>query len=172
LLTGTSSQDNLTLADLYDTYERKMLRYAQILVGDPYQAEDLVQDTFMRAMPHLSLLGTLEPYQRLAWLRRVLKNRFIDQLRARQREQEMVQKIIQGTELSEDKDIPMLTRELLDQVPEKDRDLLTQRYIQGMTSQEIGDQLGIPAATVRSRLHLAIKRLRARQKLSVLWGAK
>jgi RNA polymerase sigma-70 factor (ECF subfamily) len=169
LLTGTSNQDDLTLADLYDAYEDKMLRYAVILVGDPFWAEDLVQDTFMRAIAHLSLLSRLEPYQRLAWLRRVLKNRFIDQHRARQREQEMVQQIIQETEFADEDDIPLLTDELLEMAAEKDRELLTQRYIQGMTSQEIGVQLGIPAATVRSRLHLARKRLRARQKLSGIW---
>ena len=83
---GTSSPDNLTLADLYDDYEAKMLRYAMIMVGDPFWAEDLVQDTFMRSIAHLSLLGSLAPYQRLAWLRKVLKNRFIDQQRSRQRE--------------------------------------------------------------------------------------
>ena len=164
MLTGLTSQNKLTLADLYDTYEGKMLRYARILVGDPSWAEDLVQDTFMRAIPHLDLLGRLEPYQRLAWLRQVLKNRFIDQQRARRREQEMVQQIIQETEFINDDDLPMLTQELLELAPEKDRELLTQRYFQGMTSQEIGQQLGIPAATVRSRLYLARKKLRARQK--------
>jgi RNA polymerase sigma-70 factor (ECF subfamily) len=167
LLTG-QSQGNLTLADLYERYEQKMLRYANILVGDPFWAEDLVQDTFMRTIPHLSLLGSLEPYQRLAWLRRVLKNRFIDQQRARQREAEIAQQIIQEMEVNEDDEIPMLTRELLELASEKDRELLSQHYLQGMTSQEMGQQLGIPAATVRSRLHLARKRLRARQKYSSL----
>jgi len=169
LQTGTSSKDDLTLADLYEVYEEKLLRYARILVGEPFWAEDLVQDTFMRAIAHLSLLGRLEPYQRLAWLRRVLKNRFIDQQRAHMREQKMVDQIIQETQLAEDDDIPMLTRELLEMAAEKDRELLIQHYIQGMTSEEISNQLGIPAATVRSRLHLARKRLRARQKFSHLW---
>ncbi len=169
LITGISNQDDLTLADLYDAYEGKMLRYAVILVGDLFWAEDLVQDTFMRAIAHLSLLNRLEPYQRLAWLQRVLKNRFIDQHRARQREQEMVQQIIQETEFIDDEDISMLTDELLEMAAEKDRELLIHHYLQGMTSQEIGVQLGIPAATIRSRLHLARKRLRARQKLSGTW---
>ena len=123
----------------------------------------------MRAIPHLALLGSMEHYQRLAWLRRVLKNRFIDQQRGIRREQELVQQIVQETEFSGEDFIPLLTQELLDMAPEKDRELLTQRYLQGLTSQQIADQLGIPAATVRSRLHLARKKLRARQKFSRRW---
>lgn len=165
--TSSSTLGDLTLADLYDAYEEILLRYATILVSDPFRADDLVQDTFMRSIAHLPLLGRLESYQRLAWLRQVLKNRFIDEQRARQREQEMVDQIIQETQLAEDDSIPMLTRELLELAAEKDRELLTQYYILGMTCKEISDQLGIPAATVRSRLHLARKRLRARQKFSL-----
>jgi DNA-directed RNA polymerase specialized sigma24 family protein len=37
-----------------------------------------------------------------------------------------------------------------------------------MNSQEISDQIGIPAATIRSRLHLALKKLRALQKWKAL----
>ena len=162
--TGSSHQKNLTLADLYDVYESKLLRYATIMVGDPDWAEDLVQETFMKSIAHLQLLGNLKPYQRLAWLRTVLKNHFIDQQRAHQREQEMVEQIIQETEIAESDLIPILTGELLELAPEKDRELLIQRYILGMNSQEISDQIGIPAATVRSRLHLALKKLRALQK--------
>ena len=164
MLTGRTSPENLTLADLYDVYESKLLRYATIMVGDPDWAEDLVQETFMRSISHLQLLGSLEPYQRLAWLRTVLKNHFIDQQRAHQREQAMVEQIVQETEIAASDSIPLLTGELLELAPEKDRDLLIQRYILGMNSQEISDQIGVPAATVRSRLHLALKKLRAIQK--------
>ena len=42
--TGSSPQETLTLADLYDVYESKLLRYATIMVGNPDWAEDLVQE--------------------------------------------------------------------------------------------------------------------------------
>ena len=48
-------------------------------------------------------------------------------------------------------------------VPEADRQLVEMRYRLGLNSREIADELGIPAATVRARLHQAIKRLRARK---------
>jgi RNA polymerase sigma factor (sigma-70 family) len=51
--------------------------------------------------------------------------------------------------------------EILDRVPERFRDVLERRYRLGMNSSEIGMELGIPGATVRSHLHQAIRWLRA-----------
>ena len=53
--------------------------------------------------------------------------------------------------------------DLFDLAPEPYRELLEMRYAMGMNSREIGEELGIPATTVRSRLHLAIKKLRAKK---------
>jgi RNA polymerase sigma-70 factor (ECF subfamily) len=53
--------------------------------------------------------------------------------------------------------------ELLGSAPERYRQVLHRRFILGMTSEEIGRELGIPAATVRSRLYLARKWLRTHQ---------
>jgi RNA polymerase sigma-70 factor (ECF subfamily) len=163
LLTGDSSSETLTLTNIYEAFEDKLLRYAMSLVRDPHKADDLVQDTFVRAIAHLPLLGRLNQHKRFAWLRQVLKNRFIDEQRANQREQKMIQKYIQKDQTVETVHAPLLTHELLSMASEADRELLTQRYLLEMTSDEIGHQLGIPAATVRSRLYLARKRLRSIQ---------
>jgi RNA polymerase sigma-70 factor (ECF subfamily) len=150
----------MTLTDLYEEYEVPLRRYARRLTRDPHRADDLVQETFIRAMGHLDLLGLLEPYQRRAWLYRTLKNLFLDGESARHRQDALIEQMAQ--------DIPVagyLPQEVIlpnpfDLVPAKYRDLVEKRYVLGMTSQEIGEELGIPAATVRSRLHLALKKLR------------
>ncbi len=49
-----------------------------------------------------------------------------------------------------------------DLIPEQYRDLFEKRYRLGMNSQEIAEALGIPAPTVRSRLHLGMKKLRSK----------
>ena len=51
-----------------------------------------------------------------------------------------------------------------DLVPPQDRELVEMRYRLGLNSSEIAAALGIPAATVRWRLHQAVGRLRARQR--------
>ena len=50
-----------------------------------------------------------------------------------------------------------------DLVPEQYREIVEKRYVLGMTSREIGQELGLPAATIRSRLHLAMKALRRKK---------
>ena len=161
---AVDSGGGLTVADLYQEFENRLRRYAISLTRDSSRADDLVQETFIRAMAHLELLQRLNRYQRQAWLYRVLKNLFLDQQRARQREQMLAEQLVQ---LALTDDVAgasmMLAYGLFDLVPERYRELLRQRYVLGMTSEEIGRELGIPAATVRSRLHLAIQWLRAHQ---------
>ena len=53
--------------------------------------------------------------------------------------------------------------DVLDQIPKQDRILLHERYVLGRTSREIAGDLGLPPATVRWRLHVAVKRLRERR---------
>jgi RNA polymerase sigma-70 factor (ECF subfamily) len=91
---------------------------------------------------------------------RVLKNLFIDQERARQRRTVMVERLAREAELDSAPAATMLAREVFELVPERYREVLYKRYILGQTSEEIGCELGIPAATIRSRLYLARKWLR------------
>ena len=53
---------------------------------------------------------------------------------------------------------------ILEQVPEQYRELLHEYYLMGKSTEEIACELGIPSATVRSRLFLARKWLRAHRK--------
>jgi len=153
----------MTIADLYEEFETSLHRYAMSLARDPDRADDLVQETFIRAWAHLELLRQLSPHQRRAWLYRVLKNLFLDRERARQRRQALAEQLGRQAQYATYPSPAMMWQGLLDLVPERYRELLHQRYVLGMTSREIGRELGIPAATVRSRLHLAIKWLRAHQ---------
>jgi RNA polymerase sigma-70 factor (ECF subfamily) len=151
---------DLTIRDLYDEYEARLHRYAVNLARDHDRADDLVQETLIRAMGNLTLLRQLNRYQRQAWMYRVLKNLFIDQERSRQRQAVMVERLTRRAELDSAPAAAMLAREVMELVPERYREVLYKRYILGQTSEEMGRELGIPAATIRSRLYLARKWLR------------
>ena len=149
----------ITLTELYDDCESSLRGYAVGLTHDPDHADDLVQETFIRAMGHLALLGQLKGPRQRAWLFRTLKNRLIDERRREQHLSHLLEQI--ATELPMYQSSPgHFVEEILDAAPEQYRELLYQRFIVGMNSSEIAAELDIPAATVRSRLHLARKWLR------------
>ncbi len=148
----------LTIAELFNRHETELRRYAARLSGDLDRANDLVSETFMRAMTHMKALEPLNLYQRRAWLYRVLKNRFIDEQRSAQREKKLMEQMAWAKRLASPAD---LARELINDIPERHRSVLYKHYTLGMTSEEIGQQLGVPAATIRSRLRLAIQWLRS-----------
>lgn len=155
-----SISSELTIQDLYDLFEAKLHRYAVNLARDRDRADDLVQETLIRAMGNLVLLQQLNPYQRQAWMYRVLKNLFIDGERRRERQETLYEHLVWEAELDTAPAATMLARDMIDLVPERYHDVLHRRYILCQTSEEIGSVYGIPAATVRSRLYLARKWLR------------
>jgi RNA polymerase sigma-70 factor (ECF subfamily) len=146
-----------------EEFETPLQRYALRLSGDEEQAKDLVQETFIKMMSNLHKLKVLNQYQRKAWMYRVLKNHYIDQVRAQNREQALLQRLSDITQEHSDPVISISLNTAFDRIPEQYRDVLNKRYVMGMNSEEIGKELGIPSATVRSRILQATKWLRTHQ---------
>jgi RNA polymerase sigma-70 factor (ECF subfamily) len=159
IVVAGAGQANI-IAELYEEYETVLLRYALRLTHDTDWAADLVQDTFVRSMGHVELLRMLKKHQRRAWLYRTLKNRFLDQQQMWKRREDLNQEIGRNfMATARNANLGMLANPF-DLVPEQYRELVHMRYVMGMNSSEISEKLGIPAATVRSRLHLAMKEMR------------
>ena len=164
----------MTVDDLYTKYASSLSAHARYLTRDKDHADDLFQDTFMRAMKNLGLLGSLSPHQRRAWLYRTMGNLFVDKTRARQREAMFLDKWLKLTQEESSNTIGRVSgvddhsgmtatvTEIMKHVPEKHRDLVHMRFVLGLTSREIEERTGVPAGTVRFRLHAAIRKLRAR----------
>jgi len=145
---------------LFYEYQTPLRRYAQRLTGDYDHADDLVQEAFVQATAHQDLLGQLNGPQRRSWLYTVVKNRFIDQTRQLKRRQKLLQDL--ADILNADRPSTEYAGEinLFERVPDPYQALLIQRYVYGMTSAEIARERKVPAATIRSRIRLAIHWLR------------
>jgi RNA polymerase sigma-70 factor (ECF subfamily) len=160
----TAASNPALLEELHDLFRSSLLGYARTLVRDSFAAEDLVQETFFRAVKHQGEFAGYGLYQKRAWLYRVLKNVFLDDLRHNSRENRYVEQEGHDSAARVSHPIGVGFSEWLEGMTEKEQELLHQHFVLRMSSDEIGAELHIPAATVRARLHLAIKKLRKQQE--------
>ena len=75
------------------TYQKELLAYGTRMSGSETLAEDLVQETFIKALIHADTVMDLSPSQQRAWLYRTFKNLFFDRCRRAVLEQESLYSI-------------------------------------------------------------------------------
>lgn len=148
----------MMIEHLYETYHLELVNWCQLMTNNFQTAEELVQEAFLRAMVHENLLETLNEKQCRSWLYRTIKNLYVDRIRHEHREM-IVEDLPEDKKESEE--IRAVEWEnLLDSLPDLERLLFTMRYLEGYTSNQIGEMLSLPAGTVRFKLSLARKYLR------------
>jgi RNA polymerase sigma-70 factor, ECF subfamily len=150
----------LNVAALYEEYRDRLTRYAISLSRSLDRADDLVQETFVRALTHSGDLLSMNRYQQEAWLKRVLRNRFFDEERTRRRKQQLVQRLTSHMRRQDGGPVLPDFDAVIDLVPLEHRDIFEKRYRLGMNSTEIAHDLNVSAGTVRYRLHQSIQSLR------------
>ena len=152
------------ITDLYKQLNTELLKWCCILTQDEDMAKEMVQEGFLRAIDHYDEIEGLSFPQKRAWLYRTIKNVFIDTVRKRKNE------CLQG-EMTDSEELPILQnfydkyseKEILEVLRTMDvleAKLLILRHVEGFSSKQIGEMLGLPAGTVRSKLHEAREHLR------------
>jgi RNA polymerase sigma-70 factor (ECF subfamily) len=142
--------------DTFEAFYRDNVRLVHALMRsrtrDIEQAEDLTQDTFLRAWRSFAEITGLEPPAQRAWLLRTARNLSIDVWRRRNLEATASAALAPR---DGDRDLPDLRLDVahaLNALEDGDRELVVLRYLEEMNSREIGVVLGIPEGTVRRRL--------------------
>lgn len=137
--------------ELYETHYKELVAYGTRLSGSKELAEDLVQETFVKALVHTDTVELLSSNQQRAWLFRTFKNLFFDRYRRALLEAEFL--LSQETQYTEDPGIQEIeTAMVLQSMPPKDRTIFQLRYFDGYSAAEIAQMLDLPPGTVRSRL--------------------
>lgn len=146
------------IEDLYAGFYKELTAWCLKKTHDALLAEDLVQETFVRALKNFSLLETLEVGQQRAWMYRTLKNLYVDHIRHNAFEtaaEELPEALDEDASFSE-----IDCSHMLNILPDEEKTLFILRYLEGYNSAEIAKLFNIPPGTVRSRLASARKRLR------------
>ena len=146
------------MADIYRSIEAeipRLRRYARALKRDFTAADDLVQDTLIRALAKLHLWQ--EGTNLRGWLITIMHNQHVNQVRASIRADAMVDPSEDGPPASwpANQDKCLELRDLdraLDRLPEEQRAVILLVGLEGMRYDEAADVLGIPVGTVRSLL--------------------
>ena len=137
--------------------------FARRRLGDPHTAEDVIQESLVKALAAARQPKTEE--ETTAWFYRILRRSIIDVYRrqgARARALERFKDALPATPSEEDERILcQCFKRLLPAVPQQYRDLLQQIDLEGQQLGEVAAKLGITKNNLTVRLHRARKHLRA-----------
>ena len=143
-----------------------------LIVKDRYVAEDLLQETFIKAVNTIKGGRYNEEGKFLPWLSRVAHNLAIDHFRRRKRYPEVVledgSKVFNSLDFAADsfeteqvlRETKSRLRDLIKQLPEEQKHVLIMRHYLEMSFQEIADRTGVSINTALGRMRYALINLR------------
>jgi RNA polymerase sigma-70 factor (ECF subfamily) len=161
--------DEEAFAQIYEFYSTPIHRYVFRILGSPEQADDLTQETFIRAYQNLDRLG--EDPNLSAWLYRIASNICLDALRRRKRITwlPILEHSDRDQEFTTDDFAPQVVeaeavRRVLADMPPALSMTLVLRSSEGFACEEIAEIMNVPKGTVFSRL------ARAREQFARLYA--
>ncbi len=171
--TGTTERREVLFENLMRKTHRQAFSFAVKLAGNPSEAEDLVQETYVRAFRFFHRYDETLPFTN--WLYRIMSNAHIDSVRRRQR--------IKTTSLEQPTELGTSTLDIVDptrsaehamvdgamgECVEQALSIMTPEFrtavlladVEGMAYEEIAEVMRTSVGTVRSRIHRGRKQLR------------
>ena len=179
------SGDDAAFSILVNKYQKSVHALAWRKIQDFHYAEEIMQDTFIKAYKKLPTLKN--PNQFAAWLHVIANRLCIDWLRkqTRRQEQKLVMQSLEDTPPEEIEESSYtqhvleqrmtertecyheLSKKLLEKLPENERAVVTLFYLDEMSTKEISKSMGVSVNTITSRLQRARKRLQTDQEFLV-----
>lgn len=137
--------------ELYEDHYKELVAYGTRMSGSKELAEDLVQETFVKALMNTETVADLSPSQQRAWLFRTFKNLFFDRYRRAVLELDYEQNW--QPEYIEDPGMQEIENAmLLQSINPQDRAIFQLRYFDDYSAEEIAQMMNLPPGTIRSKL--------------------
>ncbi|HZS23921.1 MAG TPA: sigma-70 family RNA polymerase sigma factor [Gaiellaceae bacterium] len=162
LLVRVGERDREAFEQLYRRYIRSVMGLALRRLRDRGRAEDAVQEIFAAVWRSA---GSYKPERGPAapWLYAVARNAIIDRMRTRNEPAAEVPDTPSGEpgplERAETSYVSWRVHRALEELPEKEREVVELAYWSGMSQSEVAEYLAIPLGTVKTRTRSALSRL-------------
>lgn len=147
------------LMQAWNSHERELRSWLRKQLRNPADAEDLLQDLFLKALRQDKQFCAIDNAR--AWLFQVARNALADRLRLHREQVELPDDL--PLETDEPAPVDTLANCLpraLAELPAEDRDIITQCDLQGMKQDDYAQQHGLSLPGAKSRLQRARKRLK------------
>ncbi len=161
--------DSEKLERLYELYEKKMYAVAFSILRNEWQAEDAVQDAFVRLLKNLRKIPDLESVKTRSYILQTIQSAAIDQYRKNQTVTNATVPIKDMDFADERDDIMKLVsrlagdsvlEQILGKLPDSYRDVILFRCVHQLSVKETASVLEISESLVRKRQQRALKKLR------------
>jgi RNA polymerase sigma-70 factor (ECF subfamily) len=165
-------------AELVERHQRRAARIAYHYLRDSADADEAVQDAFVKAYTHLGTFREELPFE--VWFTRILINGCLDRIKAKRRRERWIARPTidaNGEERDPAENLPSRSpspeaqllhnerrrrlKEAMVQLPERQRLVFVLSHFEGRTSREVSAVTGLNESTVRVHLFRAIRRLRS-----------
>jgi RNA polymerase sigma-70 factor (ECF subfamily) len=174
VLAGDRERAREQFADLVAFHQRRAVRIAYSYLRDAHDADEAVQDAFVKVFTHIASYREEYPFE--VWFTRILVNGCLDLRKARARRLRWALPMSPASESSVPTDPPavqpspedgVLSSEragriasAIDKLPDRQRMVFTLCHVAEQTTNEVSRALGLSEATVRVHLFRAVRKLR------------
>ena len=165
--------NNRAFEVLFSKHEQSLYNYILYLVRNKDLADDIFQETFIKAITTIKLGKYTETGKFRSWISRISHNLVIDYFRSEQKQnttsnEEYDFDLFNNSRFSDDTVEALLVKEqvmtdvkrLVDSLPDTQREVLNMRYYRDMSFKEIADITGVSINTALGRMRYAILNMR------------
>ncbi len=172
MLKGIAAGDCESFRLLYERYAGLLFTTIQKILNDPNDTEEVLQEV-MNSLWHKAHLYHQGRGRPITWLASTARNRAIDRLRAKKRQARLKEAYsneaerirrgtipISGPEAATRRETCRQVRSAVMELSDIQREAIEKVYFEGLSQQEIADQLGEPLGTVKARIRRGLAKLR------------
>lgn len=173
LLNNYLSGDRAAISQLIDRHTHRVRDYIRMMVKDHDVADDILQETFIKAVRVIDEGRYADTGKFLSWILRIAHNLVIDHFRSQKNAKTVsesdagynmlgtlrfaertVEDAMISSQIEED------VRRLVDRLPDEQREVVIMRYYSGLSFQDIADQTDVSINTALGRMRYALINLR------------